>query len=82
MPRPHHLKRKRVWWPLSDLLVVQCQQNVISHWVFSIAPHGSFHADTNNIGNLVFMKYLNVLIYNLQVQCKQASIHQAHRQQI
>ena len=48
----------------------------------SCSPWFLSRADTNNIGNLVFVKYLNVLIYNLQVQCKQASIHQAHRQQI
>ena len=35
VPRPHPLTRKRVWWPLSDFLVVPSQQNAISHvtWV-------------------------------------------------
>ena len=35
VPRPHPLTRKRIWWLLSDFLVVMSQQNTISHvtWV-------------------------------------------------
>ena len=35
VPRAHLLMRKRVWWPLSDFLLVPSQQSAISHvtWV-------------------------------------------------